>query len=246
MSRISRPAADAIRQTVQKVKGLPPGGADFADGGSPILLAKTLESHPAGQTKNVQIWWGEPGDEEAGPEDGDTVPAYNRFTDFEANQWVHVSRLGPRSQLEILSRACPAVTGCEACNTVPGDSLVITVTGSVEAAEEYVMVPRCGAGEWTFTWDSSLTWIGSASIMELDCGEESARSLTGTMVVSGVAPGDVVITISDGSGAVAVFENLAAWQPCAQTRMRLVSYDPTCPCGGWDNWPCLTAVEVVP
>ena len=244
MGRITRRAAEELRRTVQVVKGLPPGGAGFVDPGRPIRLAKTLASHPAGQSKRVQIWWGPKGSEQASPADGDTLFAYNRFTDFEANEFVHIVRID--DGWEIISRACLANTGCEACNTVPGDSLVITVTGSVEAAEEYVMVPRCGAGEWTFTWDSSLTWIGSASIMELDCGEESARSLTGTMVVSGVAPGDVVITISDGSGAVAVFENLSAWQPCAQTRMRLVSYDPTCPCGGWDNWPCLTAVEVVP
>lgn len=243
MGRISRQAADELKRTVQIVKGLPPGGAGFADPGRPIRLAKTLASHPAGQRKQVQVWWGPKGTEQAGPVDADTLYAYNRFTDFEANEFVHIARVG--EDWEIISRACLAATGCEACNTVPGDSLVITVVGSVMAANEYVITPRCGAGEWTFTWDSSLTWAGSASIMEIDCGEESPRALTGSLVVSGVDPGDVVLTISDGVGAVATFENYAAWQPCAPARMKLTSYDPTCPCGGWDQWPCLAPVEVV-
>lgn len=237
MGKVSRRAADKIKRWGGIVDNLPPGGASFTDPGRKIHLAKTTTEHATGATRDVDIYVGTKGAE---INSGQTVPAYNRIADFDDNEWVYIHWIGDGWEILNSVRSADA-SPCGVCSEVGGASLTVAVESDVEATEEYAFSPLCdGSLYLTFAWDSSLTWLGTADTMTLDCGEGSPRTLTATMTVTGIDPGEVEIVINDGMTDVATYVNHTAWQPCVPMRMQLTGYDTTCPCAPWDPWCCLT------
>jgi hypothetical protein len=238
VGRISRRAADEIKRTVQIVKGLAPGAGGFALVPGRIYLAKTTAVHAQGASQDVEIYVGAKGAELYS---GQTVKAYNRVADFDDDEWVYINWIGDGWEILNSVRSADA-SPCGVCTIAGG--MVIPVEDDVDASAIYSFNPLCdGSLYLTFEWSSALTWIGTADTMTLDCGEVSPRTLTATMTVTGVDPGEVVIVLNDGSVDVATYVNHSAWQPCVPIRMRLNGYDETCPCAPWDPWCCLSPVE---
>lgn len=136
-----------------------------------------------------------------------------------------------------------SAAACNSCGSVSAESLVIDLGGGLLATDEYLFSAYCGGGQpWVFTWDSGTTWLGVTPEEEINC-DGSPVTVTAAMVFTSSAPDGVTITLSSG-GALAVYKNSTAWQPCSSVRMTLVSYDESCVCIPWDSFPCLVPVEV--
>lgn len=152
-----------------------------------------------------------------------------------------------RRQVPVLSGrpATESAAACNSCGSVSVESLVIDLGGGLLATDQYLFSAYCGGGQpWVFTWDSGTTWLGVTPETEIDCDGDPV-TVTATMVFSSSAPDGVTITLSSG-GALAVYKNLTAWQPCSSVRMVLDDYDESCVCIPWDQTPCLVPVEVTP
>lgn len=236
-SHISKRAAAALKRAVQQ------SNQAASQSGNPVqkdrvFLAKTTAVHAQGQSQDVNIYIGDKGAEIWS---GQAVEAYNRIADFDDDEWVYIRWIGKGWEILNSVRSADA-SPCGVCTIAGG--MVINVEEDVDASATYSFSPLCdGSLYLTFEWSSALTWIGTADTMTLDCGEVSPRTLTATMTVTGIDPGDVTIVLHDGTGNVATYINHAAWQPCVPLRMRLNGYDATCPCAPWDPWCCLSPVE---
>jgi hypothetical protein len=238
-SYITRRAAEKLARTVQQVNQAARQSEGFARQDR-MFLAKTTAAHATGVSQDVDIYIGEKGAE---VQSGQTVSAYNRIADFDAEEWVYIRWIGDGWEILNSVRSADA-SPCGVCSSVGG--LIVPVVEDVNASTHYSFSPLCdGSLYLTFEWSFDLTWVGSADTMTLDCGEGSPRSLIATMTTVGIDPGDLLITISDGSANVAVYTNHAAWQPCVPLRMQLIAYDTTCPCAPWDPWCCLTPLAGV-
>lgn len=246
MSEISRRAGEKIKRWGRKVDAItaaPPVPTNPAN--VPILLVRAQAAIPQGMSGQVKRLVRSTLENDKGTEVeiGDEFNVYNRFGDIEDQDDFYVRWIDGGLEVIATRRGPADAAPCGVCTTVGAASLVIAVTGDVDAAAEYSFSPLCdGSLYLTFTWSADLTWIGTADAMTLDCGEMSPRTLTATMTVTGIDPGNVTIVLNDGSVDVATYTNLAAWQPCVPVRMQLTDYDTTCPCAPWDPWCCLNPI----
>lgn len=221
-----------------------PKGAGFADPGLPIRLAKTTVLHPAGETHDVTLLWGDKGSETEGTADRDTVPAYNRRVDFDADEEVRIALIAGKWEILDGGGAATSATGCGSCQTV-AETLTVPITGGLNAAATYLFIALCGGDPFELEFDSGSTWNG-ASTQSTNC-DGSPVVVTVTMTIAGYLPGqiDINATGDPGGGTVTLahWENETAFQPGTNTVMRLVSGDFSCLCSPFEPFPCLIPVE---
>lgn len=242
MGRISRRAADKIDQMWQAHKGRKPQGAGFADPGLPVRLARTITGHNVGETKDVRLWWGDKGDELGGIEDRNIVPAYNRFVDLAADEWVHIARIG--SGWEIITSRRPAGQTGQSCGgcTEPAGTDDIDLGGGLIVSEFYDFDPFCsGIIIFTFEYDTGGVWNATADSLEVIC-DASPITFSGTLTVTGKGPGEAVIDLSAG-GDSWQWTNDVAWQPRLRVPFPLIDGDDVCPCSPFRQFPCLIPRE---
>lgn len=243
MGTIKRRAAEEIKRTVQWAKGQMSQGASFADPGYPIRLAKTTAAHATGATQDVTLLWGDKGSETEGVTDHDTVPAYNRYGAIEADEEVHIARIGPG--WEILNRSTSGPAGsCGACTEAAGTQTVDLGSGAM-ASEYYRFYPFCGQSIYfPLAKDSGgNVWIAPASIpASASCDGETVTDLTAEMTYSALARDGVEIVVTDGSESW-TFKNDTRWQPEFSQYFYYHTGSAECPCIAWQRDACLLPVS---
>lgn len=144
MGRISRRAADHIKEVWQAHKGRKPGGAGFADPGLPIRLAKTTVNHVQGETEDVTLMWGDKGDETEGAQPRDTVEVYNRFGDVPEDAEVFIAKIAGKWEIlntgrvlivEITSTVGPGKAGTGRVQKITNDPDTIASGDTVTLAD---------------------------------------------------------------------------------------------------------------
>ena len=249
MGRITPRAAEKLRQTVQKVANLPPQGAGFADPGRPIRLAKTTVSHPAGETQDVRLWWGEQGDESEGEADRDLVPVYNRFADFEADEFIHIARVGPGWEIIGRPGAVRVIGPCVAytpdvadpdtdfAEAYPGgcdgpDALGLNVKNLGTGVTSVVRLEVQSTGPLTFSSDTFSFSCASSTI-----------TVYAVVVFTDLDIEGVVATIyldSDDSVVQAYTNTIYSWNPLAGGNLQMGPSSTSCDCGTLPYDLCLS------
>jgi hypothetical protein len=249
MGTIKRRAAEEIKRTVQWAKGQMSQGASFADPSYPIRLAKTTATHATGATQDVKLLWGDKGSETEGVTNHDTVPAYNRYGAIEADEEVHIARIGPG--WEILNRSTSGPAGsCGACTEAAGTQTVDLGSGAM-ASEYYRFYPFCGQSVYfPLAKDASgNVWIAPASIpatVPCDSADDPvglSAELTHTSLLRD--QNEIVITqeTEGEDDPTWKFRNDTFWQPEYPHFFYYYEGDADCPCNSWERDACLIPVS---
>jgi len=141
-------------------------------------------------------------------------------------------------------RATSNAGGCDPCDEFAGE-LTVDTGGGVMGSTHYSFAPFCvGSVTLVFAWVSALTWEIPENSLVLVCVGDDV-TFTASIVATGRLPGEVRITISDGTNSW-VWENETVWQPGSPTWFVLVEGDQDCPCAPWETFACLKPAPAPP
>jgi hypothetical protein len=240
MGKISRRAGDHIQEMWQAHKARKPGGAGFADPGMPIRLAKTTALHAEGTTQDVTLMWGGKGAESEGSTSRDTVPAFNRFADIDADEEVHIARVGPGWEILPRGGSTGSGTSCGPCFIGAGEMTVDLGSGFM-ASQAYQATLFCENIDPIIYDDfAANVWTGTADPMTVTCNDGEV-SWTSSLTYTNYLPGGLVIAWSDGTDTWR-WKNRTSWQPGLRTEMELYDGPAECPCAPFVDFPCLVPI----